>query len=43
MKLIDKVSNFICVFIAAWVVAMICVEFGNYQKPTHSGTQSYVK
>ena len=39
----DRISNIICFVIVAAVFAMIGLESSAHHKPTHSGTQEYVR
>ena len=39
----NRINNLICFVIVAAVVAMIGIESSAHHKPTHSGTQHYVR
>jgi hypothetical protein len=39
----DRINNLICSVIVAAVFAMIGIESSAHHKPTHSGTQPYVR
>lgn len=40
-KALNFLNNLVCAFMVAAVFAMIGVEYGNIQGPTHSGSQTY--
>ena len=39
----DRINNIICFVIVAAAFAMIGIESSAHHKPTHSGTQEYVR
>lgn len=41
--MINRINNIICFVIVAAAFAMIGIESSAHHKPTHSGTQEYVR
>lgn len=39
----DRITNILCTVIVAAAFAMIGIESSAHHKPTHSGTQEYVR